>query len=242
MGGALKTEPYVSMNKLAEYVAARSASRRRSIIKNQIVRKPYMTVRYTAGKRVIARFMANPSAGVPQLLTAASSLRDKAATFPEGDDRRKYAVESAQAVEAFALVAEKIRNRKLLAVVGRNGAEMEMSGVRIGVNPDVCFLERGTERRIGALKLHCSKTFPLDAEGLQNAAAILYAYLEGQGDEPVKGACVAVNVLTAEYEWAPRAMKNRLRNIEAACEEIAGWWPNLVASMEAPDSYGDETE
>ena len=121
---------------------------------------------------------------------------------------------------------------------------MEMAGVRIGVNPDVCFLERGTERRIGALKLHCAKTFPLEIEGLRNAASILYAYLEDQEDEPVKGACMAVNVLTAEYELAPRAMKNRLNNIKAACEEIAAWWPKLVASMEeaSTESEDEETE
>lgn len=233
MSDDFRVEPRFSMNKLAEYMVANSVIRRRNLIRDQIRVSAFKAARYTEGRRAMVGYLANPSQSVRQLLGAASRLRDMVPTFPEKDDRRKYYMESARAVESFALIAEKIKNKKLVAVAGRKDADMMISGLRVVIGPDVCFLERGTERRLGALKLHCAKTYPLDVEGLRYAASLLYAYLQDEGDEPASGACVAVDVLTRKYEYAPRGIRNRVRALEVASQEIVGMWPILLAAMEA---------
>lgn len=231
MGEDFRTEPRFSMNKLAEYVVAPSALRRRNLIRDQIKVRAFKAARYKEARPPMVAFLVNPSQSINTMLGAAGQLRDMVPTFPVKDDRRKYYMESARAVESFALIAGKLRPKKLIAVAGRRGADMEMGGLRVLVGPDVYFVERSTERRVGALKLHCSKTYPLDIEALRYASTMLYAYLQGEGDEPAGNACVTVDVLTRLYEYAPGRLKNRLRTLEVACQEIVGMWPVLLAAM-----------
>jgi hypothetical protein len=231
MADDYRTDPRFSMNKLAEYVVAPSALRRRNLIRDQIRVSAYKAARYKEARPPMVGFLVNPSQSIGTLLGAASRLRDMVPTLPERDERRKYYMESARAVESFALIAEKLRPKKLIAVAGRRGADMEMGGLRVLVGPDAYFVERGTERRVGALKLHCSKTYPLDIEGLRYASTMLYAFLQSGDDVPAPGACVTVDVLTRLYEYAPGRIRNRMRTLEAACQEIVGMWPVLMTAM-----------
>jgi hypothetical protein len=231
MSDDFRVEPRFSMNKLAEYVVETSALRRRNLIRDQIRVSAFKAARYREARPPMVGFLVNPNQSVGTLLSAASRLRDMVPTLPANDERRKYYMESARAVESFALIAEKLRPKKLIAVAGRKGADLDLGGLRILVGPDVYFLERGTERRVGAVKLHCSKTYPLDMEALRYAATMLYTFLQAQGDMPLTGACISVDVLTRLYEYAPSRVKNRIRTIEAASQEIVGMWPVLLTGM-----------
>jgi hypothetical protein len=96
--------------------------------------------------------------------------------------------------------------------------------VEIIVSPDLLFLQRGTEDVVGALKLHASQEYRLEREALLNATAILYTYLEECGDKPDKSHCVVVDVFTPAFETAPARLQRRMQAVDAACEEIEGWW------------------
>lgn len=234
----LRTEPRISVNKLAEYIVTTGPLRRQRIIRDQIVPPTFQVARYEDARRIMARYLTNPARTVRDLLSAASGLRDKAAALPINDDRRKWALESARAVEAFAPLADRLRKRNLLAVRSRRSEYISIGGVRVSIFPDVSFIERGTERRVGALKYHCSITRPLNAEGLQVVATVLHAHLAAQGDDPTRTACIAVDVFTPAYESAPRGMKNRMKNIEAACYEIATTWPRLLEEIRTVNQPG----
>lgn len=225
-----RNSPRFSVNKIAEYMLA-TPRRRRSLIIDQIKHPTVKVITYEDARRVLVRFFGDPGRGARQLLESASLLRDRAAVSDD-EHRNKCLLASARAVEAFAPIAERIRIAGVLTVPGpRRNADVTMGGVRIVVTPDVCFLERGTERRIGALKFHFPRTTTLDPDALRYVAALVFHYLKEQRDSPQRRMCIAVDVFSERYESAPRSMTDRLKNVEAACEEIAERWPSLYDSL-----------
>lgn len=232
MSDELRVEPRISVNKLAEYVVTQSPRRRRTIITDQIKPSPYVTSRYEDARRVLAQHLSEPSRERKQLLRMGAVLRDRAAELSADDDRRKSLLASARAVEAFADIADRLKVKNAIATTGaRRNADLVVAGVRVVVCPDVAFLERGTERRVGGAKFHFPVANRLTTEALRYAAAMLYAHHEHRGDSPRRDACIAVDVMAGEFESAPRAMKERMKNVEAACQEIAERWPLLYESL-----------
>ncbi|MBA3894426.1 MAG: hypothetical protein H0X69_12155, partial [Gemmatimonadales bacterium] len=200
----------------------------------QIMPSAFIVNRYEDARRVLIRFFSNPSLSADDLYPAARALRDRAATLPEDADHRKSLMASARAVEAFAPMAAPVRKRTkgLLAAPGvRRNADLTLSGVRVVVCPDICFVERGTERRIGALKFHFPAKPRMKVEALRYAASILYGYLQDDGDDPLRRACISVDVMGNQHEAAPVAMKDRLKDLQAACEEISERWPAILEAM-----------
>jgi hypothetical protein len=168
------------------------------------------------------------------LLEAASRLRDEAAEVGIKESKRVTLLASARAVEAFAPIADAVRDEGLIASAGkRDNARMYRGNVQIIVAPDLLFLERGTEHVVGALKLHATQEFKLESEALLNAAAILYTYLKECGEKPDHAHCFVVDVFTPAFEAAPQRLQRRMQAVEAACEEIEGWWNAMYDRVRA---------
>lgn len=232
MNRLLRSTPRISVNKLAEYMQA-SARRRRSIIIDQIRPSTAIVIRYDEASRALVRFYRDPDRSTSRLLTAASDLRDKAALIPDAHASQCY-LASARAIEAFVPISDRIRPKGLIAVASpKSGAHLKLGGVSISVAPDVSLLEPGTERRVGAMKFHFPRTSKLSTESLQYVATLLYTHLESVGDTPRKGHCYGIDVFSETFETAPRALKDRMKNLEAACEEIAERWSKLYESVAA---------
>lgn len=232
MGDALRLEPRISVNKLAEYIFARPRRRKR-IILDQISPPRVKVITYEDARRLLARSLADPTSDGGAVLQSANSLRDRAAT--EGDGHRQSCLlASARAAEAFAPLAERIRPNAVLAVPGpRRNADFAVAGVKVGMTPDVCFIQPGTEDRVGAVKFHFPRSTSLQPEALQYVSLLLYEYLKLSGDSPRRQLCIAVDVFAGRFESTPRATVERLRNVEAACEEIAERWPGLYHAVAA---------
>jgi hypothetical protein len=158
-------------------------------------------------------------------------MRDRAAVNPD-EYASKSLMASARALEAFAPLSEKIKPKGVIALAGpiRN-TDVLIRGVRVVVAPDISLLEIGTEHRIGAIKFHFPRSSKLTSESLQYVSTLLYQYLEDVGDSPKKTHCFSVDVFSEKFETVPRAMKDRYKNLEAACEEIAERWPALYDSL-----------
>lgn len=227
----LRVEPRISMNKLAEYAVTAGSLRRRSIIADQIVDRPFKRVTYEHGRRALARFFMNPASTPEQLHRVADGLRDRAGSTPKDHLAEKRSlIRSARALEAFELIADDVKSKKAVAVPGaKGGAALSWSGVRVSVRPDIGLLRPGTERRIGAIKFHFSVHGRLTPKALKYAATILRAYLIDQGETPQPSQCIAVDVMAMEYESAPRSMRTILKELQASCKEIAALWPSILA-------------
>ncbi len=228
----LRTDPRISLNKLAEYLVA-SPRRRRRLILDQIETVVYKTGWYGRARAVLQRFICDPARTPDFLKAAAVRLRDRASE-PDVDKFDAQCLRgSARAIEAFLPIAEDFRYEDAIAVPGaRRDSFLNVSGVRVSVAPDISIIAPGTERRIGGVKLHFGVTYPLNQEARRYAVAILFSFIEATGGTPLSGLCDAVDVFTATYESAPRAIKRRLEDVEAACEEIAERWPRLLETLE----------
>lgn len=230
MKRSLRATPRISANKLAEYMQA-SPRRRKTIIVDQIKPATAVVIRYSDANHALVRFYRDPARTGKNLLVSAADLRDRAATHPD-DYASKCLIASARALEAFAPLADRIRPRGLLAVASSTrNSDLVLSGVRVVVAPDVSLIEPGTELRVGAFKFHFPRTSTLRPESLQYVATLLHANLEAAGDAPKKAHCVGVDVFSEKFEPAPRALKERMKNLEAACEEIAERWPTLYDAL-----------
>jgi len=217
------------MCKLAEYTVTASSTRRRSLVKTQIKQALDDSEKrrwwHGEAKAEIRRFFGQRSLTRESLLRSAGQLRDDAADGGIKESKRITLLASARAIEAFAPIAEAVRDEGLIASPGRReSAHMQRENVDVIIAPDLLFLERGTEHIVGALKLHAAQEFKLNSDALLNAAAILYTYLKSCGEKPDHAHCVVVDVFTPAYEVAPQRLQRRMQTVDAACEEIDGWW------------------
>jgi hypothetical protein len=229
--------PVFPMCKLAEYTVTAGSVRRRSLVRTQIRQTLADPEKrrwwHVEAKTEIRKFFRSPAGSRHDLTKAANRLRDMAA----GEDRKSKKdtlLASARALEAFAPIAEASRNKGVVVSPGkRDGAHIRRGSVKIIVSPDLLFLERGSEHVVGALKLHASQEFKLTSDALINAAAILFSYLEEHGEKPVKEHCTVVDLFTPAFESAPAGMKKRMQAVDAACEEIDGWWNAMFDRIKA---------
>jgi hypothetical protein len=247
MDEALRKQPRIPMCKLAEYMVTPSSVRRRSIVKGQLklLRGDSEKRRwwYQEAKGEIRKFFRNSSATRQSLLDASLELRAMAALEPK-DSKKETLRASAAALESFAQIAEKLRNKKVVVSAGRReGASMLCCKVRIGISPDLLLLDRTTESVIGAFKFHASQEFKLNTDALLNSASILYWYLESHEDKPLKALCTVADLFVPAYESAPQGIKRRLKEAEASCEQFALIWHDMYddvlaeAETEPPEAW-----
>ncbi|WP_291163173.1 hypothetical protein [Gemmatimonas sp. UBA7669] len=220
--------PVFPMCKVAEYSVSASSTRRRSLVRAQIKQVLDDSEKrrwwYVEAKTEIRKYLRLPLSTRRDLTAGANRLRDSAASEAK-KSKQDSLLGSARAIEAFAPIADSVRSDKVIASAGqREGARIQRGNVQIVVAPDLLLLERGTERVVGAIKLHASQEFKLSGEALLNASSILYTYLGEHGDHPVKAHCKVVDLFAPACEAAPASLKRRMQAVEAACQEIEGWW------------------
>jgi hypothetical protein len=235
MSGSTISAPTIPVCKLAEYMTAASATRRRSLLRAQI--KQALEVQdkkrwwHNEAKAEIRKWIRVPDGTRQDLLRAANRLRDQAAS-EDRKSKQDNLRASARALEAFAPVAELVRLKGVVPSAGRrDGAHLHRAGVKIVVAPDLLFLEPVSEHTIGALKLHSVQEHKLSSDALLSTACILFAYLKENGDVPKRDRCVAVDLFTPAFETAPAQMKQRMKAVEAACEEIEASWQPMVVRL-----------
>ena len=83
----------------------------------------------------------------------------------------------------------------------------------------------------GCVKLVFSKTHPMSDDAAECAGALLYEYMrENFGEKAVsREHCFVVDVFANKCVTAPKSVIARMRDIVAACEEIARAWMALAA-------------
>jgi hypothetical protein len=81
---------------------------------------------------------------------------------------------------------------------------------------------------VGALKLHFPKQNPLGERASGYVSAILGAHLQVSEDQPVEPAlCMVVDVSSGQVFNGPTATRQRLRQVDEGCVEIAGRWASI---------------
>lgn len=216
--------PRVSVNKLGQYVRARTPARRRTIVEDQKHPPDFKTLWYRDARMIARDFIVDGLGDVQGLRTRAAELAARLGdTQPD-----KAARLQAEALFALGEMVDGFDVDGLELEVGPDRAEkLVIEGVEVSVQPDVLLRDPRTNR-IGALKLHFAKTddLQLDQEAGLDVAALVRWYVEKHMPHAAcdPKLCQAVDVFGGHVYLAPKAVKRQRDQIEAALREYAMWW------------------
>ncbi|ECH9271478.1 MULTISPECIES: hypothetical protein [unclassified Stenotrophomonas] len=218
-------DPRISLNKLGEYMTAPTPSRRKRIVSDQQTPQPFIAARYKDAREAIVDFIVSGMSDRTGLLSLASQLRkSKEGSEFAINDR----IASADAIESFIQAVDQIDLGNCVAVSmpGTISQGMTIAGVYVSVRPDIYLRNWLTGEIEGALKLHFPKTSPLTSAGAEYVATAMRVYMQlEQGNSHVDHRkCYVVDVPTASVTVAPKAHVRKMKDIQAACEEIAIRW------------------
>ncbi|MFW6153807.1 MAG: hypothetical protein ACOC95_01165 [Planctomycetota bacterium] len=178
----------------------------------------------------IARFLRSRMQDQEILVDAVEGLRRKT----PGSDHEATRIEAnAEALACFLenFDAIELPRRLRFRKVPRTQPLIFREGVGISVRPELQFeaTHRGVEC-LGGLKLYFAKNDPLTDEIAQHVACLLRRFFEENeknGAKVMNRFCQVVDVFAGEVFVAPGATSRRLKQIDAACEEIQSGWDRL---------------
>lgn len=223
---AARVNPRISVNKLGEYMTA-SASRRRTIVKDQKHPPSFKAARYRVARDTMVAQLASDPDGTDLVESAVQKLIE---FRPETDFQNQERENGILALEAFADIDfPQLVGRKLRGAQNDRVPPLSIGGVEVSVRPEALVIEEG--RPVGCVKLHVVKARKLDDAAGAYVATVLRRWLaETLGVDAAtldRRNFILVDVFRHGTFEAPKAMKQRNRSLEAACEEIALRWPSV---------------
>lgn len=214
----------ISVNKLGEYLTA-TPSRRRAIVKEQQKDSTFIFGRYNDARNAISDYLT----GVIQEAELQLRIDELANTSSESPFIAGDKKASADALEKFKDLVDDLDLRNTVIEKGTNFEEqsIDIAGVSIKARSDLILKDSKTEKICGFIKLHFSQTAPLNAVGAAYVGAIVKKTLEEKYGEsaaidPKKG--FVIDIPSESIHETPKATKKLLKDVEAACEEIAARW------------------
>ena len=178
--------------------------------------------KYHDARTLIPRFLTGDLDEDALLAERGQLASDRSGTDWAAKDRRL----SVLAIDRFLDLVDQIRLEGVL----RSGSEipgvMQFGGVDVSVRPDVIVRSSSGGNRIGAIKLVFAKTVPVGEEAGAYISAALAEHLTRICPDSVvnRAWCQVVDVMHGKVIGAPRTLRNRVADIEAACEEIGSSW------------------
>ena len=229
--GTVRIKPRMSINKLCEYLVCQKPLRRQSIILGQKYPQDYIVNHYADATRVLTECIEQKF-DEDFVAKRLHSLETKFVRTPHSSQCLQDCISAVK--QGLILKADlPLDDASFFATKPAETASFKMGEVEVSVRPEV-FVKVATGKRagqIGAIKLVFSKTNPLNEDALAFDATLLYLYMkEGFGEANVsREHCIVVDIFAHKVVSAPASFKSRMREIEAACNEIARAWPAAVA-------------
>jgi hypothetical protein len=217
---AVRESARISVSKMGEYVVA-SPSRRRSIEREQKRPRDVIVARYREVYPAVVRYLAG-HANAGDL----AALADELEAMQAGSDwQAQDNALSAEALDAFVSMTSKLNLVNYTVSAGDfDPSSIQFRGVSISVRPEIRLTTNSG--RTGALKLYLSKSHPLPPEAGLAAATLVHALLRDGLEllDSRSSDCMLVDVFAGRIYVAPSNFKARMRDVDAACEEISRAW------------------
>lgn len=223
MGVSKEKKPYISINKLGEYMQA-SPARRQAIVKQMKEDKDWSKAYYQAIYSVIPKYIRN---GYDSSILE-NSITDIKKRVVNSDWEKRDRDNSIIALEAlidtefpdlsdYEFVKDLPKLDKII-----------VGGVIVGIKPDI-YLRNKYSKKIGALKTHVQKTEAnqLNENSRQYVATLIKQafFLEDYKQKDVdSNACISIDVFAKSFSVAPSSYVKRVKDLEASCKEISLWW------------------
>lgn len=219
-----RTTPYISVNKLGEYLIA-TPRRRRAIIRDQKNPKPFKVAIYTEAQNAICDYLVKSEPDESILINAIEALQKKQPETEWDENRLDLCV---SAIESFLDIIPDLDFAKYNLRRGiKDAPDLIIADVAISIRPEIILQRNDSRDKFGALKLCFSKTKGHTEDTAAYVGTMVQQYLikhQKGCDSVLSDDCLVVDVFDGEIYTAPRAFKTRLADIEAACEEIANSW------------------
>jgi len=217
----------MSLNALAQYTAA-TAAQRESILRDQKFPPEFKQVWYKDATNTIIRFLLDDDHDEEILVRAIDRFLAAGGTDHE-QKRLKY---NAEALQGFLGGYGDLSTDSLSIARGPKSATLSIEGVTISVRPEIVLSGRYRGNRVaGGLKLYLARTDRLTDDSAAVIGALLHHYM-GTSASPSrkisKRHCQVMDVFSGEVFAAPSAIVRRMRDLEAACREIALRWPSIA--------------
>lgn len=222
-----RVEPRISVNKLGEYAATNSATRRRRIVLDQKKPKDFIVSKYSDAQELVADFLSG-NLDYEDLFHRVDEFRNMTASTDWQENRNKVC---AEALLSFIDIAEKLNFSGLDLIKGeQNPPKLLVQGVSISIKPDLLITKRkrSGDSVAGAVKLHMSKNHIMSDNAGSYTATTLQQFVEANSQFSCdRRLCYVVDVFGQRVFTAPRSHKRRREAIEASCEEINRAWHDL---------------
>lgn len=223
-----QTAPRISLNKLAEFMTA-SIPRQRRIIRDQKFPPEFKGVYYREAQEAVSLCIASELEDIGAVERQIDILNQQA---PDTVGTQRRIASNVDALETFLEMLDDINLGGATPRLGENVApHLMMRNVSISVRPEIILQsENRSGPIVGAMKVHFPKTNPLGEKSAGYVSAALQAWsdvhLNAEGD--VSGPlCSVVDVGSQSFFPGVRATRQRMRDLEDACETIAALWPTI---------------
>ncbi len=228
MARSPNTSPRISLNKLSEFMTA-TIPRQRRIIKDQKFPKDYQRVYYKEAQEAVAACIASDLEDIGAIERQIQILNQQA---PETVGTQRRIASNVDALEAFLDMLDDIDLHGATPSLGSNSApKLAIRNVSISVRPEIILRsENRSGPVVGAMKIHFPKTNALNDQSAGYVSAALQEWsrinLVDDGDTFGPMCCI-VDVGSVSFYDGVRATRQRMRDLEDACETIAALWPTI---------------
>lgn len=222
-------KPRLSVNKLGEYLIAGPARRHR-IIYDAKFPSDVIVPFYTPAEEAIAQFIAG---GMHDISTLENRIRTLGQSHAQTVWDQRRINSNIDAIESFMNMVDALDLRGATPILGAHKAPVvTFNGVDISVRPEITLEGVGVRGVpiVGGLKLHFPKANPLDARAGGYVSAMLHCF--SADHLPDKGTadgrlCMLVDVSAGRVYPGSISTKQKVRDLQAACAEIASRWPTI---------------
>jgi hypothetical protein len=164
-----------------------------------------------------------------------AEIEDYRLTKTKDDFEARMKKSNLEAMELFTETAPALDFGEAKLTIGpHTGNRRQIAGVGVSVLPDLYLTTGGGNEplRVGAIKLNIAKGAVHGKDAADFVGALLRTHVEdgcdpGECDHQI---CFAMDIFGAKLVASPKAIVNRMKDIEAACGEIARQWPSITPS------------
>lgn len=221
--------PAISANKLAEFMFAKAA-RQREILRDCKYPTEFKGMYYKEADESIAQALASNLENLSIISNQIAALEQRNSE-KLGTQRRINS--NIDALESFLTIVDGIELGGADLSLGEHAPQkLVFHGVAVSVRPQIIMKKKGKSGDlVGAIKLHHSRGYPHNEESAGIMSAVMQEWLKatvGTAGIPQGDMCFVIDTGVKKVFKGVKATTARMKDVTAACQNIAGLWPTIT--------------
>lgn len=228
----MMNQPTISVNKLAESIVSKAAKKRK-ILKDRKYPDPDFTMGayHREAEEAIQMYLGSGAMDTGPLDTALNILNQKA---PEKIGTIRRINSNVGSIERFLEMLDDVDLKGGNPEIGSNNPpKLQIHNVSVSVRPEIIL--RGTGPKgvscLGAIKLHMSSSDNFTEEAAGYVSTLVQEFVRQHhlkdGEIVNPNYCQVIDVGNGIVYPGVKATAQRMKDIEAECQNIFGLWPTI---------------